>query len=123
MTPDGEHDDDFEAYEAYRRGMALLDSGDPHAASVALERARRLEPDKGSVREALGRAYLMRRAYAAAADEFGKAVELAPTDHYAHWGLARAFERLGRSDDARRHYRLARAFGSPLVGPDHPAVT
>lgn len=113
----------YEAYEAYRRGMSLLESGDSHAATVSLETARRLEPEKGSIREALGRAYLMGGAYAAAAAEFAKAVELAPTDHYAHWGLARAFDRMGRAPEARRHYRLARAFGSPLVEPDDPALS
>lgn len=115
-------EDAHPAYDAYTRGMALLQSGDPHPASVALERAKRLEPEKASIREALGRAYLMRRSWEEAAGEFAKAVELHPTDHYAHWGLARALERLGRGPESRRHYRLARAFGSPLVGPDHPAL-
>ena len=97
--------------------MDLLNGGNVHQAVVALEAAKRFEPEKGSIREALGRALLGIRAYDRAAEEFGKAVELAPTDHYAHYGLARSFERLGRSMDAQRHYRLARCFGSTLVGP------
>ncbi len=103
------------AYEHFQRGQELLRTRDFRAASVALERAKRLEPEKASIREALGRAYLSSREYRKAAGEFQKAVELAPTDHYAHFGLGRAFERMGQRALARRHYTLARCFGSDLV--------
>jgi len=105
----------FEAYECYRRGHRLLDAGDAHAASVALERAKRLEPDSTSIREALGRAYLAMRADRLAADEFEAIIERMPTDHYAHYALGRAMDRLGDRAAAFRHYRLARHFGSTLV--------
>lgn len=98
-----------EAYEAFREGTWLLDTREYHQAAVALERAKALEPGKSSIREALGRAYLSLRAYRKAADEFGTAVEMEPTDGYAHYGLARALERLG-DPLAERHYRLARWF-------------
>lgn len=97
------------AYEAFREGTWLLDTREYHQAVVALERARALEPDKSSIREALGRAYLASRAYRKAADEFAVAVELEPTDGYAHYGLARALERLG-DPMADLHYRLARTY-------------
>jgi len=108
-------DPSFEAYEYFRRGSELLATHDFRAATVALERAKRLEPDKGSIREALGRAYLSCRAYGQAAEEFAVAVELSPTDHYAHFGLARACDRLGDEQRAARHYKLARWLGSTLV--------
>jgi Flp pilus assembly protein TadD len=98
-----------EAYEAFREGMWLLDTREYHQAVVALQRARTLEPDKSSIREALGRAYLSSRAYREAADEFAVAVELDPTDGYAHYGLARSLERLG-DPKADLHYRLARTY-------------
>jgi tetratricopeptide (TPR) repeat protein len=105
----------FEAYDYYQRGRELLESRDFRAASVALERAKRLEPDKASIREALGRAYLSARVYRQAAEEFAAAVDLAPTDHYAHFGLGRALERMGEMAAAKRHYKLARCFGSTHV--------
>ena len=43
-------------YDLYRRGCELLDHGDHQAAIVPLSKARDLEPDKASIREALGRA-------------------------------------------------------------------
>lgn len=105
----------FEAYEYYQRGQELLETRNFQAASIALERAKRLEPDKASIREALGRAYLSTRAYRRAAEEFAAAVDLAPTDHYAHFGLGRALDRLGDTAAAKRHYKLASCFGSTFV--------
>jgi tetratricopeptide (TPR) repeat protein len=102
-----------EAYEAFQNGSWLLERHEYRQAAIALERAKALEPDKGSIREALGRAYLASRSYVRAAEEFGVAVELCPTDGYAHYGLARSLSRLG-DPLAARHYRLARLFGTGL---------
>ncbi|MEQ8833214.1 MAG: hypothetical protein RIB67_02070 [Miltoncostaeaceae bacterium] len=98
-----------DAYEAFREGNWLLDSREYRQAAVALERAKAVEPRMSSIREALGRAYLSSRAYAKAAAEFSVAVELQPTDGYAHYGLARSLERLG-DPAADTHYRLAKWF-------------
>lgn len=102
-----------EAYEAFCNGRWLLEVREYRQAAIALERAKALEPDKGSIREALGLAYLAARSYDRAAEEFGVAVELSPTDGYAHYGLARSLSRLG-DPLAARHYRLARLFGTGL---------
>ena len=101
---------EFEAYEAFTRGHELLRSRDFHPAAIALERARRLEPDKASVREALGRAYMGCGEFDRARQEFAAAVELDPTDGYAHFGLAKALQRLGHGKLAERHFTLARCF-------------
>jgi tetratricopeptide (TPR) repeat protein len=108
-------DASLEAYEAYQNGQWLLEKREFRQAAIALERAKALEPDKGSIREALGRAYLAARAYRRAAEEFGVAVELSPTDGYAHYGLARSLSRLG-DPLAKRHFRLADLFGTGLEG-------
>lgn len=105
----------MDAYHYYSRGMELLESGDFRQSAVALEQAKRLEPDKGSIREALARAYLSTRSYRAAERESQALVDGEPTNHYGHFLLGRALERLGRRMDARRHYRLARCLGSELV--------
>lgn len=95
------------AYDAYQEGMSLLADGHPHAAAVALERARDLEPGQGSIREALGRAYFRSGRFALARAEFATAVELDPVNDYAHFGAGMAFLRLGDRVAARRHLRLA----------------
>lgn len=94
-------------YDLYRRGTALLDSRDYQAAAVPLEQARALEPDKTSIREALGRAYFHSGRYAAARDEFAAVVERAPVNDFAHFCLGRSFEKTGRRAEARKHLALA----------------
>ncbi|MEZ5080822.1 MAG: tetratricopeptide repeat protein [Thermoleophilia bacterium] len=106
----------YEAYEAFTSGSELLRMREYRQAAVALERAKALEPEQGSIREALGRAYFSSRAFVRARAEFEAAVELHPTDGYAHYGLARSLDRLGEGRLARRHYRLAKLFGTGADG-------
>jgi Flp pilus assembly protein TadD len=54
LPPDPAADD---AYALFQRGIALLEQDHWAQAAVALEKAKRLEPDKASIREALGIAY------------------------------------------------------------------
>ena len=95
------------AYELFKKGSELLEQGDFMAASVPLERARQLEPDKGSIREALGRAYFRSRRFEQAAEEFAALVERYPVNDYAHFCLGRSLEKTGRKAEARRHAALA----------------
>ena len=73
------------AYELFKKGSELLDRGDFNAAAIPLERARDLEPDKSSVREALGRAYFRSGQFQKAAVEFEAVVERHPVNDYAHF--------------------------------------
>jgi Flp pilus assembly protein TadD len=74
---------------------------------VPLARARDLEPDKMSIREALGRALFGSRRYREAAEEFGKVVEHAPTNDYALFCLGRSLQLMGRHAEARHPLALA----------------
>ncbi len=100
-------DQHADAYRSFQDGLALLDSGDAHAAAVALERACTIEPEQGSIREALGRAYFRSRRHRDAAVEFERAVEIDPVNDYAHFGLGLSLLRIGERDGARRHLKLA----------------
>jgi Flp pilus assembly protein TadD len=95
------------AYELFRKGSALLDAGDFAAAAIPLERARDLEPDKSSIREALGRAYFRSSRFEKAAEEFEAVVERHPVNDYAHFCLGRALEKTGHRNEASRHFTLA----------------
>jgi tetratricopeptide (TPR) repeat protein len=103
-TPEerGEH-----VYELFTRGSGLLEAGDFAAAAIPLERARELEPDKTSIREALGRAYFRSGRFEKARQEFEAVVERAPVNHYAQFCLGRALENTGRRREASRHAALA----------------
>ena len=94
-------------YDLFTRGTRLLEDGDFHAAAVPLQRARDLEPDKASIREALGRALFQSRRYEAAAAEFEAIVEQAPTNDFALFCLGRSLQQLGRHHEARHPLALA----------------
>ena len=94
-------------YDLFMRGTRLLEEGDHHAAIVPLSRARDLEPDKTSIREALGRALFAAQRYREAEAEFAQVVEQAPTNHYALFCLGRALQLQGRHSDARSPLALA----------------
>jgi len=94
-------------YELFVNGTRLLEDGDCHAAVVPLARARDLEPEKTSIREALGRALFGSRRYSEAAAEFSEVVERAPTNDYALFCLGRSLQLMGRHAEARRPLALA----------------
>lgn len=96
-----------DVYDLYCRGRDLLDRGDFQAAIVPLTRARDLEPDKMSIREALGRALFHAQRYERAAAEFGTVAERVPTDDYALFCLGRAMQQLGRHREACHPLALA----------------
>jgi Flp pilus assembly protein TadD len=97
------------AYDLYARGRALLRDGHPHQAAMLLGRAKLIEPDKASIREALGRALFLSGRWRRARREFAKVVQLNPSDDYAHFALAMACERTGERARARGHAKLAAA--------------
>jgi Flp pilus assembly protein TadD len=99
--------DEDRAYELFRNGSRLLEQGDFHAAAVALGRARELEPDKDSVREAYGRALFGAQRFREAAAEFEAVVAHAPTNDYALFCLGRSLQLLGRHAEARHPLALA----------------
>jgi Flp pilus assembly protein TadD len=96
-----------ELYDLYRRGMDLLEHGDFAQATVPLEKAARLAPDKTSVREALGRAYFSSGSFDRAALEFEAVLERYPVNDFAHFCLGRALSLTGRPERARRHLAIA----------------
>src|SRR3954451_12116791 len=97
-----------DAYDLFREGQKRLRSGLTAQATVPLEQAKRLEPQKASIREALGIAYFRLRRWEEAEREFRTiADELDPTDDYAHYALGRSLEQQGRDAEANGHYKLA----------------
>jgi len=97
-----------EAYTLFREGQARLRKGMAAQATVPLEKAKRLEPSKASIREALGIAYFRMHRWADAEHEFRTIVDdLAPTDTYAHYALGRSLEQQGKATEANGHYKLA----------------
>jgi Flp pilus assembly protein TadD len=99
--------DPHEAYAAFQEGTRLLGDDNAHAAVIALEHARELEPNKGSVREALARAYYRTGRFADAESEFRFALEIEPSNDYAHFGVGLCRLHAGDRAGARGHLRQA----------------
>ena len=118
-----------ETYDLFQQGRALLAKGMAAQATVPLERARRREPDKASIREALGIAYFRMHRWQEAEGEFRALLDLSPADDYGHYALGRSLEKQGRKTEANGHYKLAaslrpqsehyasRIRGEPMVPP------
>lgn len=98
-----------DVYDWYRRGMRLLDGGDPGAAAQILGHAADAEPGSRSIREALARAQFDTGHYTAARDGFRHLLESKPDDDYAHFGYGLASWRLGDLESAREHLSVAAA--------------
>ena len=98
-----------DVYNLFQQGRAHLANGMPAQATVPLEKAKRREPRKASIREALGIAYFRIRRWEEAESEFRAMLELSPADDYAHCALGRCLEKRGRDTEAQGHYKLARS--------------
>jgi Flp pilus assembly protein TadD len=94
-------------YSLFQKGKAHLKRGMPAQATVSLEKAKKREPEKASIREALGIAYFRIGRWEEAEAEFRKVLELSPVNDYAHYALGRSLEKQGRAREANRHYKLA----------------
>jgi Flp pilus assembly protein TadD len=94
-------------YSLYRKGVELLEDGSFGEATVPLAEVARREPEKTSVREALGRAYFRNRQFEEAATEFEAVVDRQPVNDFAHFCLGRALSLTGQRERARHHLALA----------------
>ena len=99
-----------ETYDLFQEGRERMKAGMNAQATVPLEKAKRLEPAKTSIREALGIAYFRIRRFSEAESEFRAILELRPVDDYAHFALGRCLEKQGRPEEALGHLRLATFF-------------
>lgn len=116
MSPNARRDPDDSGlvYELYREGLQRLEGGNPGGAAEVLELAVEHEPGKASLQEALGRAYFASSRVRLAREAFQRALELDPTDHYAHFGVGRCLERETRLRDAAKYYKLACALADRI---------
>jgi tetratricopeptide (TPR) repeat protein len=98
-----------EVYDWYQRGIQLLDSGNPAAATQQLVRAADRVPRSRAVLEALARAHFDAEQYGEAAEAFQTLAEANPDDDYAQFGWGLAAARLGDYELAVEHLALAAA--------------
>lgn len=95
------------AYDLLIRAREMMAAGHPHQAALLLDRAKLMEPEKGSIRETLARALYLAGRNARARREFAKALQIDPVNDYAHFGLALACSKTGQTTRAIAHLKLA----------------
>jgi hypothetical protein len=100
-------DDRESPYELLRRGQALAAKRHFAQAAIVLGRAARLEPRKGSILEALGRALYNSGQHERARETFERLLEVDPSSDYGHYALGQSLKQLGRRREARTHLRIA----------------
>lgn len=106
LPPDGREGVES-AYDLFQRGRALMRGRHNAQAAVVLERAARLEPGRGSILEALGRASFNSGQHDRARGVFEALLEVDPASDYGHFALAQCLRKLGRVSEAVTHLRLA----------------
>ena len=112
----GQEREPEDVYDLFRRGEELIASRHHAQAAIVLRRAARMEPGKGSIVEALGRALYNSGQWVEAEGAFRTLLDIDPSSHYAHFGLAQSLRKVGRPAEAITHLRLACALapGSAL---------
>ncbi|WP_156724048.1 tetratricopeptide repeat protein [Streptomyces apocyni] len=103
----------------FRAAERLLDARDPRGAVQLLDRVIAAHPESTAARLLRARAFFAAAQLRPAELEFELVLEREPDNAFAHFALARTFERAGRPEQARRHFRLAAALDPQ---PDYVAA-
>ena len=113
---EGDEPEHESVYSLLLRGHELMRSRHHAQAAIVLERAARAEPGKGSILEALGRAFYNSGQHDRSRQTFEELLEIDPSAHYAHYALGQSLKQLRRTREARTHLKLAVALspGSSL---------
>ncbi|MFI8823159.1 tetratricopeptide repeat protein [Streptomyces sp. NPDC053431] len=94
---------------AFRAAEQLLDARDPRGAIKLLDSVIEAHPESRAARLLRARAYFASAQLRRAEHEFQHIVDHEPDNAFAHFALARTFQRSGRPEQATRHFRLAAA--------------
>ncbi|MEV7728359.1 tetratricopeptide repeat protein [Streptomyces sp. NPDC101733] len=93
----------------YRAAERLLEARDPRGAVRLLDSVIAAHPENTSARLLRARAFFAAAQLRPAELEFELVLEREPDNAFAHFALGRTYERSGRREQARRHFRLAAA--------------
>ncbi|OAR25312.1 hypothetical protein A8W25_06660 [Streptomyces sp. ERV7] len=93
----------------FRAAEQLLAARDPRGAVKLLDSVVAAHPENTAARLLRARAFFASAQLRAAELEFQLVLEREPDNAFAHFALARTYERTARPDQAVRHFRLAAA--------------
>jgi len=104
------------AYELFSMGKKLASANEHLRAAMLLEKASMLEPEKGSIHEALATSYFNCGFYQAAKKHFIRALDINAANDFAHYGLGLCLAKEGRFEPALGSLKIALA-----MKPDDPS--
>ena len=93
----------------FRAAEQLLAARDPRGAVKLLDNVIAAHPENTAARLLRARAFFAAAQLRPAELEFTVVLEREPDNAFAHFALARTYERSGRPEQAMRHFRLAAA--------------
>ncbi|MGW3292281.1 tetratricopeptide repeat protein [Streptomyces sp. NPDC001002] len=93
----------------FRAAEQLLNARDPRGAVKLLDGVIAAHPENTAARLLRARAFFAAAQLRPAELEFTIVLEREPDNAYAHFALARTYERRGLPEQAKRHFRLAAA--------------
>lgn len=93
----------------FRAAEQLLAARDPRGAVKLLDSVIAAHPENTAARLLRARAFFAAAQLRPAALEFELVLEREPDNAFAHFALARTYQRAGHPDQATRHFRLAAA--------------
>ncbi|MDH6216281.1 tetratricopeptide repeat protein [Streptomyces pseudovenezuelae] len=93
----------------FRAAEQLLNARDPRGAVKLLDSVIAAHPENTAARLLRARAFFAAAQLRPAELEFTIVLEREPDNAYAHFALARTYERQAKPDQAKRHFRLAAA--------------
>jgi Tfp pilus assembly protein PilF len=93
----------------FRAAERLLTANDPQGAVKLLDWVIAEHPENTAARLLRARAFFAAAQLRPAELEFTIVLEREPDNAYAHYALARTYQRQARPDQAKRHFRLAAA--------------
>lgn len=95
------------AYYSFKKGKILFKKGRFLEAIMSLEKAKNLEPEKGSIREILASSYYNCGFYDSAKENFLMALKIDISNDFAHYGLALCLIREKNLTGALGHLKIA----------------
>jgi tetratricopeptide (TPR) repeat protein len=96
-------------YDLFIQGKKLAKENEHLRAIMFFEKAKKLEPEKGSIREALAFSYYKCGLYTSAKENFSKAINIDAANDYAHYGLGLCLLKEGKINAALGHLKIALA--------------
>jgi Flp pilus assembly protein TadD len=100
----------------YSLGLALFDSGDQVSALKAFQRAAEIDPQDADSHYYIGIIHLGQKDYDQGIAEFERALLISPLHASAQYGLARALQRSGKTEEARSHVRRFQEITQSKIG-------